>query len=334
MKQLNSMWIIAILILILGCSKDNPAGPEGETSFWQNSSSGLPENTTVQAITSSSDGTVVYIGTYSGVYRSQDSGNTWVQTNTGLESGDISCLAVAPESDLVYVGSWGKGVFKSTNGGDSWTSVWSSEKNPHINAVHIASDYTVWVATEHGLFRSKNDGLTWEHVFEYGKVRTVAVAPAKTQTIYLGVRWHGNFRSDDGGETWQEINTGVYTDGQEFAAANDVVFDPQNPQHIIMSTGWIDLYESFDGGDSWQRVADNLREKSVLALDIAHTFQEIWAATDSDGVFVSRDNSNNWIAKNSGIENVKVKSLSVAKEGAVVFVGTLGKGVYKYVVKK
>lgn len=337
MKTKN-LFILMLLswMLVIGCSKEEPLAPETENGVgWRAINSGLPEQTTVQTIASNRNGSVLYAGTFDGVYRSENSGASWSRKSNGLDARDISCLAMAPQNSLIAVaGSWGKGLYKTTDGGETWQSVWSGDKSPHINAVQYSSDgSTLWVATQHGLFRSADGGQTWVHAFKYGKIRTVAVHPINANIIYLGIRWHGNFRSSDGGESWQEINTGVYTTGQEYAAANAFIFDPRNPNRMVMSTGWVDLYESQNGGESWKRVADVLYEKSVLALGIAEIApQQIWAITEDDGVFASQDGSSKWLVENTGIEDFKVKALRVAPTSGDVFVGTLGKGIFKYVV--
>lgn len=330
--MIKMMVPLTAILLFSRCS--NPVEPEKTSSGWQPMNTGLPANTTVQCITADETGKLLYIGTFDGVFKSNDGAGAWTAVNEGLGARDISCIALDPaNSSVIYAGSWGKGVFKSASAGNQWLSVWNRDMNPLINGVTIGSDGAVWCATEEGLFVTRDGGGTWRHAFQYGKIRTVAVSPADPATIYFGARWHGNFRSSDGGQTWQQINTGVYTDGQEYAAANSFLFVAGNPQHILMSTGWIDLYNSDNGGNEWQYCGDILLERHVhrLAASMLKPHQ-IWAATETDGIYVSRDDGVAWTAANAGLENIKITSLLVARRGEhAIFAGTLGQGVFKYV---
>jgi photosystem II stability/assembly factor-like uncharacterized protein len=326
--------MVPVIVALFFSRCSNPVGPEKTSKGWQTANSGLPANTTVQCITADETGKVIYIGAFDGVFKSSDGGSSWTGVNEGLESRDISCIALDPQNtSVIYAGSWGRGVFKSSSSGSRWTSVWNRDMNPLLNAITIGSDGAVWCATEHGLFVSRNSGESWLHAFQYGKIRTVAVSPADQSTIYFGARWHGNFRSSDGGQTWQQINTGVYTDGQEYAAANSFLFIGGNPQHILMSTGWVDLYYSDDGGDEWRPRGDLLQERRVQKLAASESMpHQIWAATESDGIYVSQDAGVAWSDANSGLADLKITTLFVARRGKhTIFAGTLGQGVFKYV---
>ena len=334
MKRMTAILVVTIVALLLfQCS--NATGPTSEANNgWSATNSGLPENATVKTITNVSGRNVLYVGTFDGVYKSLDGGAAWTPMNTGLTALDISALAAGAD-DLVFAGTWGAGVFKSTNGGDSWISVWSSEQSPHINSLVIDEKNVVWAATEHGLFKSVDDGASWMQVFTYGKIRCVSVHPVDANTIYIGVRWHGNFRSRDAGATWQTINKGVYSDGQDVAAANRFIFSPDDPNKMFMSTGWVDLYYTENGGDDWRQTGSQLSELSVLGLDIMkNNPDQLWALTEMNGVYFSNNGSESWTAKNSGLGDAEVKSLYVMDNNkATVFVGTLGKGIYRYAGK-
>ena len=317
---------------LLSCSTVNePTKP----STWIAINNGLPDNTTITAITSVPGTRTLYTGTHDGVYKSINNGDLWEASSDGLRARDISCLAADNASQTVYAGTWGGGLYRSINGGESWHLVWSSDKNPHINALFISPELSIYAATEHGLFKSSNKGDSWSHIFNYGKIKTVAVHPQNLNVIYIGARWHGNLYSADGGATWQKINNGVYSTGQDVAAANRFVFDPKNPNHIFMSTGWVDLYQSKDGGQKWEQTGHQLADRSVASLAVrsGHS-NSMWAITESDGVFISRDAGDSWSAFNEGLDKNKIKSMHISNSGSAdVFVGTLGKGIYKYVAE-
>ena len=102
-----------------------------------------------------------------------------------------------------------------------------------------------------------------------------------------------------------------------------------------MSTGWVDLYVTENGGDSWRLVAEQLTELSVLGLDIMKDNpNDIWALTETNGIYFSENGSTSWTALNDGLDGAKAKSLFVTQNSQpTVFVGTLGKGIYRYAEK-
>ena len=318
-------------VLLIRCSTVN----EPTVSGWVAVNSGLPENTTVTAIAAAPNSSTMYIGTYNGIYKSTNNGESWAHKSNGLTALDISCVAAGDAGqNLVYAGAWGSGVFRSQDGGESWHSVWSSDKNPHVNKIMVSPhEGAVYVATEHGLFKSTNAGDSWQHIFNYGKIKSVAVHPTDAKVLYIGARWHGNLRSRDGGESWQKINNGVYGTGQDTAAANCFVFFPTNPNQMIMSTGWVDLYRTTDGGDKWQHMAAELSDRSIVALSInRHNAKNLWALSETDGAFVTHDAGESWNKPIEGLDDVKLKSLYVTPSSdAKAYIGTLGKGIYKYV---
>ncbi|MBN1478931.1 hypothetical protein EH223_14665 [candidate division KSB1 bacterium] len=318
----------AAALLLAQCSSTTAPAPK--SSGWLTRNAGLPETLTVTAITNVPETQTLYIGTHNGIYKSVNNGESWSEINKGLETNDISCIAA--RANIVYAGSWGKGVYRSLNGGEEWQSVWSSDKNPHVNDIFVSpSHQTVYVATEHGLFKSENGGETWAHIFQYGKIRTVAVHPRDSTTLYIGARWHGNLRSTDGGVSWHKINNGVHSEGDDVAAANCFVFDLKNPDHLVMSTGWVDLYQSLNGGERWEHVGDQLADLSICALAAREKSSTMWAVSETDGVFVSHDDCASWHPHNEGLGQAKIKSLHVTRStNAEVFVGTLGKGIYIY----
>ncbi|RPH92158.1 MAG: hypothetical protein EHM72_17810, partial [Calditrichaeota bacterium] len=91
--------ILVPLTAVLFFSRcSNPVGPEKTNSGWHTVNAGLPANTTVQCITADETGQSLYIGTFDGVFKSNDGGSSWTMVNEGLESRDISCIALDPRN--------------------------------------------------------------------------------------------------------------------------------------------------------------------------------------------------------------------------------------------
>ena len=171
-----------------------------------------------------------------GIYRSNDGGKTWKQIYTrGPKAGAVD-LAIDPNNpNVLYAAFWevfrtpwslesggpGSGIFKSTDGGDSWTDLTRAPGMPKgtigrigITVSPVSSD-RVWAlveAEDGGVFRSEDAGKNWTRVSENRNLRQRAwyysrifADTQKLNTVYvLNVDF---FRSDDGGKTYTPIRT-------------------------------------------------------------------------------------------------------------------------------
>jgi photosystem II stability/assembly factor-like uncharacterized protein len=105
-----------------------------------------------------------------GVYRSSDSGVTWLPANSGMESATIDAIAVDPTNAQIVYASWdGVGLLKSTDGGASWTTISTNQTGAiAIDPVHTQ---TVYAAATSQVQRSVDGGASWENL--QGAVATV-----------------------------------------------------------------------------------------------------------------------------------------------------------------
>ena len=215
-----------------------------------------------------------------GVYKSPDGGATW--KNIGLrDSRQISRIVVDPHNaDIVYVGALGhaygpndeRGVYKSTDGGKTWTHV--LDKGPSIGVSDLAmataapnilfagtwnahrppwSTYAPLQGPGGGLYRSTDSGATWTQLTghglpdgDWGRVG-VAVAPDGKRVYALidAGKKSGLYRSDDGGDTWTLANSDPRLTSRAWYF-NWITVDPNNPDVIYIPN--VALYRSEDGG--------------------------------------------------------------------------------------
>ncbi len=164
-------------------------------------------------------------------------------------SGRVSCVAYDPtNADVMYAGSGGGGLWKSTNGGLNWTCI---------------SDVTPWV---------------------YAAVDTIAIDPKNHNTLYVGTGDFDGFfdgynqgimKSTDGGTTWTNLATNV--PGIYDLAVSHIVIDPSNDQIVTCTTGRGsyggpnegagNIWRSTDGGSTW--TSASLTSTDYCALDIS-----------------------------------------------------------------
>ncbi len=236
---------------------------------------------------------VFYFGAASGgVWKTIDAGATWKPIFDSEPIASIGAIAVAPSNpDILYVGTgegalrgditFGGGVFKSIDGGKTWTDLGLKDTR-QIGAVVVdpANPDIVMVAaighafgpnTERGVFRSIDGGKTWNRVLykdENTGAIDLALDPHDARTVYAALwqvrrqPWNfssggagsGLYRSRDGGVTWTRLTGNGLPGG--ILGRIDVSVSAADPRRVYAMIEAKDggLYRSDDGGEQWKRV--------------------------------------------------------------------------------
>ncbi len=211
-----------------------------------------------------------------GLYRTRDGGETWENVLFISDSTGIVDVEIDPrDPDVLYASSWrGErkpwtiisgshegGIYKSTDGGDSWTELGGglptgdddlfgkmdlalSRSNPDIvYALIEAPD------PDDGLYRSDDAGATWRHISSFDRLTArafyyinVDVDPTDPETLWVAAHVP-QFRSTDGGESWHTVDT-------PHGDNHDIWIDPVNPDLMVQGNdGGANV--SRDGGETW-----------------------------------------------------------------------------------
>ena len=240
---------------------------------------------------------VFYFGACAGgVWKTADGGISWRNVSDGyFGTAAVGAIAVAPsDPNVLYAGtgettirgnvSHGDGVYKSTDGGASWTNVGLAETR-HIGKirVHPTDPDLVYVAAlgrawgsnaERGIFRSRDSGGSWErvlHTSDRAGCHDLSMDAANPRLLYAPV-WQarryphalvnggpesGLWRSRDGGDTWQEITRkpglpkGVL--GKIGVAASPA---KEGRVWALIEAEDGALFRSDDGGETWDRLCE------------------------------------------------------------------------------
>lgn len=210
----------------------------------------------------------VYAGTgYGGLYRSIDGGQSWsrigVRMPAGFELDDykkqsaselrVMSIAVDPlHKNTIYAGTtpYGflrSGVFKTTDGGMSWSFSNRGLRSSSISSIAINPTNTniVYVGTSAGVFKSTDAGSKWSEINNGLTNRTVvkiALDPTDPNTIYAATNG-GVFKSTDGGRNWSEANTGLIGYRTISLAIN-----PVDTNTVYVGTAGNSVFVSYDGG--------------------------------------------------------------------------------------
>lgn len=287
-----------------------------------------------------SDPNIIYVGTGeadlrsditygTGVYKSTDAGAHW-QFAGLADSRHIGRVLIDPKNpDIVLVAAVGhaygpneeRGVFRTSDGGESWTKV--LYKNPDVGAVDLGSDKdaptkiyaTMWQARRtawsqyppdegpgSGLYKSTDEGLTWNELTghglppkPYGRIGVSVATGSHGNIVYALIsaqkEGSGLYRSDDGGESWhlasRDIN--IVTRMWYFGG---VTVDPENPEMVYIPNR--SLMRSSDGGKTFPVIkgAPGGDDYHFLWIDPQND-QRMIVASDQ-GTSISVDGGRTW----------------------------------------
>jgi uncharacterized repeat protein (TIGR01451 family) len=167
----------------------------------------------------------------SSLFKSVDAGQNWTESVVSFNAGLVNDIAVGKNSTL-YAGTT-FGIFKSTNGGVSWSPSNGLLSNPRINS--IVADNTnnlLYAATNFGLFKSSDAAVTWTNIsgnLDFTSFFKVAFDPSNTSTIYASTGFPR--KTTDGGATWNFVNTGYPN-----TTINSLVLNPTQPATLFIGT--------------------------------------------------------------------------------------------------
>jgi hypothetical protein len=216
-----------------------------------------------------------------GVFKSTNSGASWVPVNNGLTSLSVFSLAIDPTTPTtIYAGTastTGGGVFRSLDGGASWTI---SSGTPGLTIFAIVIDpttpTTVYAGARPGVRKSIDGGAsfgasgTFVDATHPTEVRGLAIdASDPTRLLAAVYGWDsGMWRSTDAGASWQAQNTGLLTafGGSKFVQhMTTVAQDPLDPDTFYAS-GLYGFFRSIDGGATWANFAAGLSRENCPAI--------------------------------------------------------------------
>lgn len=147
--------------------------------------------------------TVIYAGAIAGVWRSQDSGETWTSVNSGFddEVDYASSLLIHPEqTEWLYVAT-SQGIYVSYNNADSWQQLWE-EWDTNTLHFHPDNPNILYAGTENGIYISHNTGESWSQLGSCGTnmpINILVIDPAETRTLWAGT----GDRISDGYGLWR-----------------------------------------------------------------------------------------------------------------------------------
>jgi photosystem II stability/assembly factor-like uncharacterized protein len=307
MQKAFSGLVLALTFLGLSANysfaQGGPPAPPAGPQIWRNIGPDRGGRSLTVAGSSSRTNEYYFGAVGGGVWKTVDGGTTWKPVTDGkIHSSSVGAIAVAPSNpDVVYIGMGeselrgnvmqGDGVYKTTDGGKTWT--------------HIGLDATQAIA----------------------RIRVDANDPDLVYVAALGHPYapsedRGVYRSTDGGTTWKKV---LYEN--DHSGAEDISIDPRNNK-VIFATTWdvqrtpwslssggpgSHLYKSTDGGDTWKDITrnpglpDGIDGKIGVAVSADSNRIYSMVENENGGIFRSEDGGATW-AKISDDRNVRQRA--------------------------
>jgi len=242
-----------------------------------------------------------------GVYRSTDGGKSWEQILFRSEQAGAIDLSMDPNNPrILYASFWeayrdfwslnsggpGSSIYRSTDGGDTWTELTNKPGLPKgtLGKIGVAAAPAkggrVWAiieAEEAGLYRSDDSGESWTRtsgnrdlIHRPWYYCHIFADPQHADTVYLTnlQMW----RTSDGGTTFKEITT-------PHGDNHDLWIDPSNPQRMVQGNdGGANV--SFNGGETWSTIYNQLTAQ-FYRIDTDNQFPYRVYATQQDNTSIS-----------------------------------------------
>jgi photosystem II stability/assembly factor-like uncharacterized protein len=360
-----------------------------------------------------SNSNIIYLGSVSGgVWKTTNGGTNWFPLKDNMENLAVCSMVMDPaNSNVIYAGTGegyfnldavrGAGIFKTTDGGTTWTQLSSTANQNFYYVNKLVFDNTtniLWAATRKGLYKSTNGGGTFTGVLTNSSgydvhCTDVEIAGTNPTTILAAFGLFGNgevYRSSDAGNTWASVlgntnygrieiamsssnpmigyvsimdpstnGTGLFgytTDGginwttttvpgPSYSGAttytgtqawydNILFVDPSNAS--IVYAGGIDFWKSTNGGSSWTQKTNWYpvsgyefvhADHHAIAFDPSNS-NVMYLGTDG-GIFKSTNKGESWTALNNNLFITQFYYGAVAPTGTTYYGGTQDNGTLK-----
>ena len=326
----RSLALLALITLGAASSAQTPAIPVEWRSIGPVNTGGRIDDIAVARVRGEPD--AIYVATASGgVFKSSNNGVSFAPVFDRVNAMmSIGAVAVAPSApNAVWAGtgeantrqssSWGDGIYKSTDGGRTWTNVGLQDTRSiarivvdptNADVVYVAAQGHLWGPNaERGVFRTNDGGRTWTKVLfvdENTGANDLVMDPANPRTLYASTyqrqrrTWGFNgggpgsaiYKTADGGATWTKLTNGLPT-GDKGRIALSLFAGDANVVYATVEARAADqgIYRTTDGGATWEKTSSlNTRPNyfSQIRIDPSDR-QRVYTLGSNRGFYISAD---------------------------------------------
>jgi len=267
-----------------------------------------------------------------GVLKSTNNGATWQETGLSYSLGQgrlVNRLLLDPNDNNTLIAATNVGVFKTTDGGDTWNTKLSTQnfidmefKPGDFNTLYGSNGY---YASGAHIWRTTDGGDTWNQVLTLNQQRTeIAVTPANPNVVYAVVSnnasaLHGVYKSTNSGESFQQVagsspnmlgwnSNGSDSGGQGWFDLC-IAISPTNADIVLI--GGVNTWRSMNGGTDWNLVnvwSNNYGPVAQVVHADKHALvfrnDGVLFEGNDGGIYISQSNgtSGTWVDKTNGMQ--------------------------------
>jgi photosystem II stability/assembly factor-like uncharacterized protein len=327
---------------------------------WKDASKGYTGSEMSDIDVALDDPLKVYAVARSSVFSSDNGGTNWYgigamftsYNNVPIGPLEMRSIAIHPsETKIVFATNQESSIFKTTNGGLNWKTVFSfpdhdaqtiefSPSNPDIlyAGATVHGGYKIDrpfpfnpTKMSYGIVKSINKGENWTYINNglestYKNVNCIAVHPTDPELVYIGTLNSGIYKTVDGGNLWFKSSDGLIV-----SDVRTIAIDYANPNVLYAGTQRGGVYKSTDAGQNWLPILYGMDPEAAIrsvVIDPTNS-QTVYAGDWLSGVYRSLDAGQTWYHINKGLRTRAVHKLALSKDGKVLYAATQGEGVFR-----
>ncbi|MDE2989924.1 MAG: hypothetical protein OXU21_02495 [Chloroflexota bacterium] len=294
--------------------------------------------TSLSSVVGADGATTVFAGTLTGVFRSDDGGQSWAPTSA-LRSPFIEAVAVSPDfgnDQTAVAGTTDSGLHMTYNGGERWERRMFWGEHPTVTALAFspfyADDETIAAGTDgRGVYISDNRGGSWNGYgpeLAHAQITALAVAPHSADVMFAGAVEGGIMRSVDQARSWS-AGSGLPDDATVLSIAVSPTF--LDDGLALAGTEAYGLYRTQDHGTTWNLVDDVPPNHPINAVSVFGGADGAAIAVAGNTLWRSQDDGATWKrVRLRGARSAPLLALATGADG-VVLAGVNGAGVIRSV---
>ncbi|MFN0158552.1 MAG: WD40/YVTN/BNR-like repeat-containing protein, partial [Bacteroidota bacterium] len=231
-----------------------------------------------------------FVPTGNNIHQSNDGGATWNLVFVG-GGYPVRAIHVDPgDPNMVYVGVGVRSLYRSSNLGQSWDTLYVPIAGYAITSVAIApsNNNIIYLGYNNKIVKSTDRGITWTPLslgFSFDIAVRLVVDPRNANIVYAGVFTEGSlpggmYKSTDGGMTWVEKNQGLALENREI---NILTINPERPDELFFGHygDSIPLFRTTDAAESWHRFDIGLPIAGIEAILVDTLNERVYAGVRS-----------------------------------------------------
>ncbi len=295
--------------------------------------------TTIKASHHYQDNQTLYIVVRGNFFRSSNGGLSWQRLVKGLETDEnISDIEIIPsnssDQETILASSEGDGIYRSTDQGNSWTTINQGLKNLNILLLEASPKLALASDQQGNIYKTTDLGNTWTSTLTItdDQIISLEILAANNNFVVVGTRKGKLWISQDSGNSWVP-----YSLAQNLIASEQIltleIYSKQEKQEsqpiILIGTNTGKVLESINGGKDWQTLGQTIIGESILDLEVSSRENQtpsLFLSTSTRGFFVF--NQNTWQPYTKGLKTdeqakeMKAPNfgdLEIAPDGKTVF---------------